>query len=265
MTQPTLPEQTVFLDTSIQIHRTLALPEKANQLEVQLRLPTTKAVTSAYVWMEYQRTVVADYAYLQRLMGRYDDWGSIFRHLLDGARAFRPRSAVRCTQILAMIYEESEQDTGMARDILSGQITDGLRQQFWRNVIRLPDPIVCDLVTVGVTSHLDGSYTIADTCRKATAACRLPDFLFQQQMRIRSIVDYLAAHPRMLKQQERLERLLTDLLLDPRSALGQSACWPLGDVIIALQIPNDALVWTLDRDFEPLVRALGLYLYSIKE
>lgn len=205
--------------------------------------------------MEYQRTVVADYAYLQQLMNRYDNWGGIFRHLLDG-------SAVRCTQILAMVYEESEHDIGMARDILSGQITDGLRQQFWQNVIRLPDPLVCDLVMAGVTSQIDGSFMVADSCRKATAACHLPDFLTQQQIKVRAIADYLAAHPRTLKQQERIERLLAELLVDPRSALGQSACWPLGDLIIALQVPPDALVWTLDRDFKPLVQALGLQLYS---
>ena len=80
--------------------------------------------------------------------------------------------------------------------------------------------------------------------------------------RICTIAEYLAAHPRLLKQQMQIERLLADLLINPRAALGQSACWPLGDVIIALQVPTDALLWTLDRDFEPLVQALGLQLYT---
>ena len=262
MTLLKLPQQIVFLDTSVQIRRTLALPEQAKQLEVQLTLPTIKAVTSAYVWMEYQRTVVADYAYLQQLMGRYDNWGDLFRHLLDGARAFRPRAAVRCTQILGTIYEESEHDIEMARDILSGQITHGLQRQFWANIGRLPDLIGCDLVSAGITPQQDGSYAVANTCRKATAACHLPDFLSQQRNRICTIAEYLAAHPRLLKQQMQIERLLADLLINPRAALGQSACWPLGDVIIALQVPTDALVWTLDRDFEPLVQALGLQLYT---
>ena len=258
----TLPQQTVFLDTSIQIRRTLAALEEVSRIELQLTLPTIQAVTSTYVWMEYQRTVIADYACVQQLMGLYDNWGALFRHLLDGSRAFRPRSAVRCTQILGKIYEESDQDVAMARDILSGQITDGLRRQFWTNVDRLPDLIACDLVTTGITLQLDASYTVANTCRKATAACHLPDFLFQQQARIRTLADYLAAHPHAIKQQERIERLFANVLTDPRAALGQSACWPLGDVIIALQVPMDALVWTLDRDFEPLVLALGLHLYS---
>lgn len=69
--QTTLSQPIVFLDTSIQIQRTLALPEQASPIEAQLRLPTVKAVTSSYVWMEYQRTVIADYAYLQRLGSRW--------------------------------------------------------------------------------------------------------------------------------------------------------------------------------------------------
>ena len=36
----------------------------------------------------------------------------------------------------------------------------------------------------------------------------------------------------------------------------------LGDIIIALQVPDGATVWTLDADFEPIVQSLGLTLYS---
>ncbi|MEM7539049.1 MAG: hypothetical protein AAF639_43225 [Chloroflexota bacterium] len=35
-----------------------------------------------------------------------------------------------------------------------------------------------------------------------------------------------------------------------------------GDIIIALQVPDGAAVWTLDSDFEPIVRSLGLTLHT---
>jgi hypothetical protein len=56
--------------------------------------------------------------------------------------------------------------------------------------------------------------------------------------------------------------LLAAVMTDPRAVLGQAACWPLGDIIIALQVPSGVALWTLDPDFEPLAAALGSSLYS---
>lgn len=68
--------------------------------------------------------------------------------------------------------------------------------------------------------------------------------------------------PRFIKDQPRVERLLTTVLQDARSALGQSACWPLGDIVILLQVPADAMVWSLDADFRVLTNMLGLKQYT---
>jgi len=76
------------------------------------------------------------------------------------------------------------------------------------------------------------------------------------------IADYLRAHPNVIKDQSRVEQLLRAVQNDPRSALGQASCWPLGDLIIALQVPADASLWTLDADFAPLAIVLGIPLYS---
>jgi|GEM_PF-4380847 len=69
-------------------------------------------------------------------------------------------------------------------------------------------------------------------------------------------------HPKCIKQQSRVEQHLAKVLDEPQAVLGQSACWPLGDIIIALQVPEDAMLWTLDADFEALADALGLRLYG---
>jgi hypothetical protein len=138
-----------------------------------------------------------------------------------------------------------------------------LLDRFHHRVSLLPDPISCDLVTAGVSRQPDGVYTVAATCRKEKATCNLPDFMAERQPQLRAIADYLAAHPNAIKDQARVERLLAAVLADPRAALGQAACWPLGDVIIALQVPPGALLWTLDRqDFAVLAIPLGLELYS---
>jgi hypothetical protein len=86
--------------------------------------------------------------------------------------------------------------------------------------------------------------------------------LSEQRPRLQAITDYLAAHPRVIKNQAKVERLLAEVLHDPRTALGQTACWPLGDVIIALQIPPGMALWTRDPDFKPLTAALGISPYE---
>jgi hypothetical protein len=117
------------------------------------------------------------------------------------------------------------------------------------------------LVNLGIRPQPSGQFDIANTCRKETATCLLPAFLAQQSNRLDSLAAYLAAHPRAIKDQARVERLLAAVSQNPRVALGQSACWPLGDVILALQVPTNVSLWTLDADFQPLAEALGIRLY----
>nr|MBC8234005.1 hypothetical protein [bacterium] len=44
-------------------------------------------------------------------------------------------------------------------------------------------------------------------------------------------------------------------------ALGERTCWALGDVIIALEVPDDALIYTADGHFEVISKAIGKQLY----
>lgn len=250
--------QTFFLDTSMQVERVLSEPRLLETIEEQLRSPNTQAVSTAYVWMEFQRTILDDYAHIHSIMNKHEGWGATITHLLDGPRSFRSRAAVRCTKIIGRLYQQSYQDWSFARDLIREQIRTGLKDQFWDNVTALPDPILCDLVKAGVVYQSTGTYSVAATCRKEQAACHLPEFLRQQQPRVSAIAEYLAAHTNVIKEQDRVMQLLAAVLRDPRAALGQAACWPLGDLIIALQVPPDAFVWTLDPDFAALTAALGL-------
>ncbi len=253
----------LFLDTTLQIRRVLTGRTEQDRLEAQLIDLAPGLCTAVYVWMEYQRTVVADYAHVHQLVLNYDHWGDVMAHLLTGQRAFRPRSAVRCTNILGRLYAESQANWERALHLLDHALSFDLQSQFWAHVAPLSDPIGCDLVTTGVSRQPDGAYSVADTCRKKTAACRLPNFLAERQTELRATADHLATHPNVIKDQPRVERLLAAVLADPRAALGQAACWPLGDIIIALQVPPDALLWTLDkRDFAALSVPLGLELYT---
>ena len=55
-----------------------------------------------------------------------------------------------------------------------------------------------------------------------------------------------------------LARIQPDLTL----ALGERTCWALGDVIIALSVPDDALVYTVDEHFRMLCAATGKRIFE---
>lgn len=118
-------------------------------------------------------------------------------------------------------------------------------------------------MTKGIAHQRDQRYAVASSCRKEHAACHLPAFLANHHPRLQTLLDYLAAHPHSVKEQPRLERLLQAVMRDPQAALGQASCWPLGDVIIALQVPAGAALWTLDKDSASLAQALDIPLYQL--
>lgn len=253
-----MTQQAIFVETSVQVQRFLANGVAQAHLEKQLASCTPHTYTTSYVWMEFQRTIVADFAYVQRLMLLHHKWGDLLAHLLDGSRSFQPRSAVRCTKIVGLLHNQCEGDWEYAYTIAIDAVQHDLEQRFGTHVTRLSDPIHCDLVANGIMPQPGGTVTVAATCRKDQAVCHLPEFLRQQQTKLLAISDYLATHPHVIKEQERVVQVLEKVVHDPRAALGQAACWPLGDLIIALQVPPEAVVWTLDPDFAALTTALGL-------
>lgn len=250
----------VLLDTSIQIERMMGTLAKQEALETHLALKSHRFVSTQYVFMEFQRAVLADYVRVYHALLQHRNWEDAAYALRSGPLAYRTRALGRCLHILTQIMSSSSLRPAHALEALQLHIQFELPVRFWRQVEPLPDPIGCDLVAAGIKRHAQ-RFTVADSCRKEQAACHLPDFLADHRVELQTIAAYLVAHPQVVKEQARLERLVRTVIDDPRSALGQSSCWPLGDIIIALQALPDTQVWTIDADFQPIAQALGLSLY----
>lgn len=261
MSKPAKPR--VFIETSIQIARILTEKHTREGIEKAVSQPDIEFVTNHYVFMEYQRSLIADFAYVHWAFQQAQTPGAALRLVFGGSRSYRARSLMRCGQIASLAYGEREViQLSDATALLELYLQLLLKRTFWRHVTALPDFIHCDLIALGTNRQPDNHYIVADSCRKETAACHLPDFLTEQRSRINLIADYLARHTNAIKDQSRVERLLASIQADPRNALGQTTCWPLGDIIILLQVPSDCAVWTLDPDFAPLAKALELALYT---
>lgn len=261
MSKPAKPR--VFIETSIQIACILTEKSTRERIEKGISQPDIEFVTNHYVFMEDQRSLIADFAYVHWAFQQARTPGEALRLVFSSSRGYRARSLVRCGQIASLAYGEREViQLSDATALLELYLQLLLKRTFWHHVTALPDFIHCDLVAIGVNRQQGNPYSVADSCRKESAACHLPDFLAEQRSRISLLADYLARHPRAIKDQARVERLLASIQADPRNALGQTTCWPLGDIIILLQVPDDCAIWTLDPDFAPLAQALALNLYT---
>lgn len=261
MSQRAETKPVLFLDSTVQVSRVLGSAERRRIIERDL-VQRAQACTAVYVWMEHQRTVVSDFAHVHRVLLNESEWGTVVARVATGQRSFRPRSLGRVNRILGETLNRSRLDREKGLLFLATYLEHKLAHLFWRNVTPLPDPICCDLVKSGIQRQPDGTYIVADTCRKQDAACQLPEFLASQRPALRTLTEYLDSRPNVIKNQPRVEQLLTAIQFDPQAALGQAACWSLGDIIIALQAPPDAAIWSLDSDFEPLAEALGVQLHQ---
>ena len=76
------------------------------------------------------------------------------------------------------------------------------------------------------------------------------------------VSDYLSKNSNAIKGQGKIQQLVAKVIEELRAVLGQSICWPLGDLIIALQVPAHVSLWSIDADFKSLADALGFSLYD---
>jgi len=97
-------ETTVFVDTSIQIERILGRKKRKIEIEQHLANDSIHFVSSQYVFMEYQRSVIADHVYIYKVMQEHDDWQEIVAELQVGTRRYRPRALARSMQIFTQLF-----------------------------------------------------------------------------------------------------------------------------------------------------------------
>lgn len=210
----------VFLDTSIQIERMMGSLAQQEKLEVHLSLTPHSFVSTNYVFMEFQRSLLSDYVRTYNTLSQHKDWDNTAYALRSSSLAYRPRALGRCLHILTKVMSGSSLHVDHALETFQLQIQYELPAHFWRHVKPLTDPIGCDLVTAGVSLQANQQFTIADRCRKEAATCHLPDFLAEHRSALQTIVTYLATHPQVVKDQARLESVLHTVIDDPRAALG---------------------------------------------
>jgi hypothetical protein len=263
----------VFLETSIQIHRFMWRERQPvllhNLLDKQLH-------TSCYVFAEFRRTLLRDFMFLYSVVkDQWDGNGQREIHLSDLLDALSRARGVRSERrfrrflwIASDLLRCFGDDSVPVSDVLEwlDEHIDIFAEEFFR--VFFPE---FNRKAEEVEYHCSSDCDLAENdrdldrvrCRREEARCSLSELLEAHKEHLRAILDAFENVP-STKRDNRAMGVLQRLLAsnDFETAKGQRNCWPLGDTIIALEVPENVPVYTLDHHFDVICEALGKEQYE---
>ncbi len=246
--------QRIFLDTTIQIERVTAT--RARQIEIEHALAGVQVLTSTYVLGEYLRTLVQDALVLYNLVNTTE-------HLYDVetrmANLLNKRSASRCLLLWASLHRSGIYERAKLLRTLRVYIDYGLANRFMAGIDELLNTTACGLAQEQPVPY-GATYQLRTQCTRRVVECELAERLAEQPALIHILADGLQDHAEAAL--ARMAHLCTQILADPQVARGRNCTWYLGDLVIALEMPADALLYTTNhRHFAPICDLLGKQLY----
>jgi len=209
--------------------------------------------------MEVQRTVGQDIQYLINLFltERPVTVAQLMNHLGEGENLFSPRSLRRVLLIVAQLLDElgNTFEPLDAIYLLRRQKEWMIHRQFFDGIDQVIDGTTCDLIQPAYEVPAGGRIS----CRRETARCNLVPLLQPHTESLQLLKDNAAALALLGRQ---TERAITEISRNLDVAKGERNCWSIGDLILVLECPPDAALWTTNlRHFEPLCKHFGRQMF----
>ena len=264
-----MSQGSLFLDTTIQIERVAG--SRARQRALRQELAPYQLVTSTYVLGEYLRTLVKDAVRLHRLVAEnvyLDDVMTAIGQYPNKREA--SRMAIIWGIVMRSAYPERNSDARAdLLDRLSRYIESSLLNRFMAGIDELIDVSACGLAeerpvvweSASTVPPDAETYRLRSQCIRNVRECDLAERMADWQPELDAIVDGLGSEsdPALVRMRE----LAHQIRSDPTLARGRNCTRYLGDLVIALVLPDDMPLYTTNRrHFVPLLSILGKTLYS---
>jgi hypothetical protein len=251
----------VFIETTIQIRRLLG--GTAEQQRIEALLTDKYVITSAYVFMEFRRTILQDFSLMRSIAQQMDEEGfesvsfsDILREIANARTVLSSRVLRRLLLVISSLAEHFVSEAVPSKELikfLSFQINYLAYEGFFDIIDEVVNYIDCDLVKV--TAILGDRISSRLSCNATKVQCQLVPFLSAHREELCNIETAIANAAPEIKDTQALaalQRINADVSL----ALGERTCWAIGDVIIALEAPADALIFSDDLHFEVICDGL---------
>jgi hypothetical protein len=248
-----MPRQ-IFLDTSIGIKR---IEENDIGNRVKEYLDGQDLFTSPYVLMEFKRTVLMDaislYTLLQEEPTLDDVYWRLGRMLDDKTKE---REASRWILLLGLLRYPRNKDKYMAMTRLDNYIRRGLVLEFLKKMTLLKSNVKC-LSFDNKPIKSEGRYELNMEC--LIDGCNIKDIIIANKSTLENISIKIKGH------HEPYFRDLSTILvaiLDDIDNISEEHCKRLGDIIIAIDCPNEMELCSSDHHFDIICDAFEKCYYN---
>lgn len=244
----------IFLDTTIQIERITAV--QARQQTIARELAGKRIITSSYVLGEYKRTLVHDATLLYNIVQTTEE---LFDVETQVAQLFNKRSVSRCLLLWAALHRQGIYERKLILSVLQSYIEYSLTSRFMLGIDEILDTTACGLAReIPVLEQTN--YQLRTHCTRRVKECLLKEYCQVQRSSLQTLADGLQDHPEAAL--ARMATLCVQILQDPDLARGRNCTAYLGDLVIALELPPGAALYTTNhRHFAPICALLGKQLH----
>lgn len=267
----------VFVETTAQVSRLTAPSRVRTALESWLT--GRDILTSSAVFLEFQRVVIDSHRRVLPVLDEVPNDGDgmlrlaeFYGALANSANVRSDRQAKRVLAVVASIQARFGDDPFVRvedlRAFIRGEIQRLKNSRFFvfgynvdardiRSDGGYLDSLECSVARDGLDAAMDHSRMTS--CNADMRQCAVRSFIQRDQGLIRDLARELSSSdPKASTAAERVADF-SGKKLGGRKAIGQRLCWPLGDVLIALECPKDALLLTSDHHFEIICPAVGRF------
>ena len=243
--------QDVFLETTIFFRRLLG--SKVQRRSISKALKGHQRLSSTYIQAEYYNAAFRSATQMYNLLC---DTTSIEDAVAEWNKQ-RGEHYRRGIEMLLLAVCRRNADRYETIDELAYFIEEAIGEVFKTNVDVLFDETSSSQF-VRLPQIVEGRYVWDISFPPPVAPKSLQVFLSENTERLKLIHDYLS------EERKQMETIVRDIdrILAGEFNLGIRAWQRLGDVIIALEVPENCALFTTNRQhFEPLCRVLGIPLF----
>lgn len=260
-----------FLDTTIQIDRRLAEPQKLGSLEKSLKQAKYLS-TSTYVKMEYRRSLVQDWVYIYNTLCEVEDFGEILFRIKKLSH-YSQRRMSRMLGSLAWLFLDGPKDISE----LKGKELKEIALHYFKSIIEYSIDDFDDNIDLilnetdcfnakAVPTFMGEKFDNRTVrCMSSDVKCRIIEFFNLNINDFKKIYEELSSLPELDEEQDRMKHILEKALQHPHNMSYYKNCWRCADAIIAVECPQeDILSTTNEKHFKPICNKIKKKLAIFK-
>jgi len=254
----------LFLETTIQIGRHLGALKDKNKIAICLS-QFDRIVTSTYVKMEFKRRAIRDLAYLYNIISSADSFPDIFFRM----NKLPPEQKRKINGFIASfgnffshLLSEDMGKTKVDELLEVAQYyfkhqCDILWKKFDENINTILNETDCSNAKYGPKFE-DGKIHCHLSCKQINEKCKIIKFFEDNRLDIEKIFNKFLQIEKLDDDQDKMKKVIEKALKYPQNMASYKNCASCGDLIIALECPEDSILFTTnDKHYIPLCKEIG--------